>query len=669
MTTNRPRLPYAQVVFNLPLERTFTYGIPENMADRIDRGSRVTADFNHRRLCGAVVRLTDTIDFPANRLKPLQKLLDERPLITDPMFALADWLRDYYLCSLGEAIFVQVPTAKRETAVPTAGDAVTPPAVDLTTEQHAALDRLTASIDRGAVNTHLLYGVTGSGKTEVYLRAARHCLELGRQTILLVPEISLTPQTIRYFRERLPCRIATIHSKLTASEKLYLFRRMQQGEIDIVIGARSAVFSPLPRIGMIVIDEEHESSYKQGETPRYHARQVAMKRCGVHNATLVLASATPSLESYYFGTQGRFLLSPLPTRIGADMAKTQVIDLASATKVSSQPFLSEEILRETDTVLARGEQVIFFLNKRGFSSCLLCRECGAVSECPSCNVSLTYHRGQEGKQDYLLCHYCNHRSGVPAICPDCGNRSLKRIGAGTQQIEEIIRSRFPDYTAVRLDQDSTRRKHVFSETLEKFRQKEIHILIGTQMIAKGLHFPDVTLVGVINADISLHLPDYRSGERTFSLLTQVAGRSGRGLKHGKVIIQTFHPDHYVMHHALNQDYPAFYAEEIKRRREHGFPPFGRFLRLVVRGAREDSVRKQAGRLAEAIRPLLGDQGQVFSSPAVLDRIKEHYRWQVVLDAASNPLLRRTVAEVKRRDLWTADKSLYIEIDVDPVNML
>ncbi|MDD2236734.1 MAG: primosomal protein N' [Kiritimatiellae bacterium] len=535
-------------------------------------------------------------------------------------------------------------------------------------EQQVAYEGICRAMDREKPGVMLLYGVTGSGKTEVYLQALAHALEKGQDAIILVPEISLTPQTVERFRSRFGDRIAVLHSHLSDGERHDEWHRLYRGDARIAIGARSALFSPLRHLGLIVVDEEHESSYKQDEAPRYSARDVAVMRGHMEHCAVVLGSATPSLESYQNTRSGKYEMMRLTVRADhRPMPIMQVVDMR--TQVSEEgktPVFSSDLVNAVRDRLVGGEQVILFLNRRGFSTSLICPACGYVAMCPDCSVSLTYHKADQE----LKCHLCGRQVPVPERCPnpDCRDHRFKYAGFGTQRIEEIAGKLFPHARIKRMDSDTTRRKEAYEEILGAFRSGKIDILIGTQMIAKGLHFPNVTLVGVLNADVSLHMPDFRAGEKTFQLLTQVAGRAGRGEIPGEVIVQTFTPAHAAIQAARRLDYEGFSDQELAFREELGYPPFRRMACITVRGPDECVVN-------DATRTLFGILGRHVTAgmrlsepcPAPIARIKTHYRYQLMLRASSVRSLGRTLRAALAEMKWP--KEVQHSLDIDPVSLL
>ncbi|MCB1127406.1 MAG: primosomal protein N', partial [Verrucomicrobiae bacterium] len=520
----------------------------------------------------------------------------------------------------------------------------------------------------------LLHGVTGSGKTEVYLQAIAHALSQGKGAIVLVPEISLTPQTIERFKARFctgPLRtlVAVLHSHLSSGERHDEWHKIREGRARIVIGARSAVFAPVEPLGLIIVDEEHEHSYKQEETPRYHARDVAVVRGQREGAAVVLGSATPSLESYHNAKRGRYHLLELTLR--ADNRKlpvVRVVDMRQERNRSKGPPVFSQLLRDAILHrLERHEQTILFLNRRGFSTSLQCPQCGYVAGCPNCSVALTYHR----QDQRLCCHICGHQTPAPRICPqaDCRNPAIRYAGIGTQRVEEALRHLFPHARVQRMDSDILQRKEDYRRILGDFRVGRIDVLLGTQMIAKGLHFPNVTLVGVIYADLSLHRADFRAAERTFQLLAQVSGRAGRGDVEGEVIVQAFTPFHPAIQYARRHDFVSFYEQEIEFRQQLDYPPCSRIALLTLKGRNEDKVKFTAEHLKrELATAVAGWPNLVIAgpAPAPLLRAETFYRHQIMLRTRHMSRLSRTLASVQQRFPLPDDLSL--TIDVDPVNL-
>ncbi|HWY75519.1 MAG TPA: primosomal protein N', partial [Verrucomicrobiae bacterium] len=520
----------------------------------------------------------------------------------------------------------------------------------------------------------LLHGVTGSGKTEIYLQAIGHALEQGKGAIVLVPEISLTPQTVERFKARfssgpLQTLVAVLHSHLSAGERHDEWHKIRQGRARIVIGARSAIFAPVDPLGLIIVDEEHEHTYKQEEAPRYHARDVAIVRGQMEGATVVLGSATPSMESFYNCKRGKYTLLGMPERVDDQkMPIVRVIDMRQAMRRGkSIPIFSPQLKEAIQQRLERKEQTILFLNRRGYSTSLQCPLCGYVAECPNCSVSLTYHR----KEQKLACHVCGHNASVPLICPNtkCGNPQIRYAGLGTERVEDTLTKLFPDAAIRRMDSDALKRKDDYRRILGDFRTGKIDILVGTQMIAKGLHFPNVTLVGIIYADLALHMPDFRAAERTFQLLTQVAGRAGRGDIEGEVFVQAFTPFHPAIQYARRHDFEGFYEQEIGFREQLKYPPTSRAALLTLRGRNEDKVRLSAEHLRRQIQKgVAGLKDLIIAgpAPAPLARAESNYRYQIMLRTRQMTAVSKSLALLLQGLALPDDVT--VSVDIDPADM-
>lgn len=536
----------------------------------------------------------------------------------------------------------------------------------LNDDQQRALDAIRAALDRTAAHGMVLHGVTGSGKTEVYLQAIEHVVSFGRQAIVLVPEISLTPQTVQRFRARFD-GVAVLHSHQSNVERHREWQRISKGEVQVVIGARSAVFAPTPHLGLIVIDEEHESSFKQDSAPRYHARDVAWQRALAEKIPLVLGSATPSLEAWQKTELGEFERLDLPRRVSnRPLPNVMTVDLRDPGQTRySRGAISRPLHQAMVAALRDEGQVILLLNRRGFSTHIQCPACGFVAKCPHCEIPLTFHR----QESVTRCHYCDWQSSPPTNCEDCQSTAIRFGGLGTQKLEDEVKARFPEYNCERMDTDSMRAKGSHQRVLDAFRAGEVDILLGTQMIAKGLDFPNVTLVGVINADTALHLPDFRAGERTFQLVAQVAGRTGRGEKGGRVLVQTLSPDHLAIRAAVRHDYEMFAHEELVVRKVLQYPPYGSMIRLVVRGPAEETARAVSEQVALRLREA-SDPAQVrVMGPAVaaIAKLRDQFRFQIQVQAATMPPLHEVV-ERATAPLKLPDK-VFLTIDVDPWDML
>ncbi|MEW6614895.1 MAG: primosomal protein N' [Thermodesulfobacteriota bacterium] len=550
----------------------------------------------------------------------------------------------------------------------------TPPG--LMKRQQEVLGKIIKGINSGKFSPFLLHGVTGSGKTEVYLRSIEEAMRLGKEAIVMVPEISLTPQLVNRFRWRFGNNIALLHSGLSEGERYDEWRRIKKGEVKIAVGVRSAIFAPFENPGIIIVDEEHETSYKQEDKLRYSARDLAMVRGKLAKAAVIMGSATPSLESYYNSKTGKMTPLSLPERIeNRPLPLVEVVDMRDEVKESPREGLifSKRLKDAVEEALTKEEQIILFLNRRGFATFAICEECGLIIKCPNCSVSLVHHL----KGDALHCHYCNYSRQIPNLCSGCRKPGVRSFGLGTQGVEEEVKRLFPDARVARMDRDTTTRKRSHHRILEKFEAGEIDILIGTQMIAKGHDLPKITLVGVISADTSLGFPDFRAGERTFQLLTQVAGRAGRGTLPGKVIIQTFNPEHYSIQQARLHNFTNFYKEEVVFRRELNYPPFCRLINFRISGNSKKGVAEYAGDLGRLCDDLLGKNSAYHKyieilGPVVapLEKLKGRYRWQMLIKGKKSNLLHSFARQVmEEAPLRIKAKGVALSVDVDPVNML
>jgi primosomal protein N' (replication factor Y) (superfamily II helicase) len=601
-------------------------------------------------------------------------LLAELVELAETTTATVRKLEDRGLVEITSEISERDPYA-RETILPTQS-------IMLNSAQAKALAEITKAMDaENSPRTFLLHGVTGSGKTEIYLQALAHTLKQGKGAIVLVPEIALTPQTVERFKARfssgkLQTLVAVLHSHLSAGERHDEWHKIRQGRARIVIGARSAIFAPVEPLGLIIVDEEHESTYKQEEAPRYHARDVAIMRGQMENAVVVLGSATPSLESFYNCKRGKFTLLELPERVdNQKMPHVRVVDMRQ-TKEKGPSLFSPQLKEAIHQRLDRGEQTILFLNRRGYSTSLQCPKCGYVANCPNCSVALTYHRIDQK----LSCHICGHNEKVPAICPEpkCKNPAIRFAGTGTQKVEEVLAKLFPNARIKRMDADTMKRKDDYRHVLGDFRAGKTDILVGTQMIAKGLHFPNVTLVGIIYADSALHQPDFRAGERTFQLLTQVAGRAGRGDVEGEVFVQAFTPFHPAIQYARRHDFNGFYEQEIEFREQLKYPPVSRIALLTLKGRNEEKVKFSADHLKRELEKNLMQSSSVGAkarfkdliiagpAPAPLLRAETFYRYQIMLRTRAMSALSRELAQIIGSLKLPEDVSL--AVDIDPVSL-
>ena len=661
---------FAEVAVGLPLRTTFHYRIPAEFKKQIAAGQRVRVPFGRRHIMGIVVGFVPKAE--VSSVKPIAGLLDEKPVFEPDILELTKWMARTYQAGWGQTLESALPgplRRGRSSMTPREEESLqeilpNPPHM-LTGEQNAAYQEIRASLDSLKHQIFLLHGVTGSGKTEVYLQAIQRTLEKGRSSIVLVPEISLTPQAIERFQGRFGRKqVALLHSGMLESRRLQEWRRIESGQARVVIGARSAVFAPAKSLGLIVVDEEHEPSYKQSDAPRYHAREVAIRRGELSGGTVILGSATPSLESYYLASSGRYRLLQLKKRVDAvPLPQVEIVDMREEFSLRKRSHIFSRALEEAIAkTLEENQQTILFLNRRGFSTFVQCKKCGHTMKCTSCQVSLTYHI----ETKLLICHYCHASLETPKLCPECRSEYVRFKGTGTQRVESELARHFPGAKIARMDTDSTKVRGSHEKILTAFRKGEIDVLVGTQMVAKGLDYPRVTLVGVISADTALNLPDFRSAERTFSLITQVAGRAGRSSLPGKVIVQTCTPHHYGIQAASRHDYESFYRQEIQIRRELGLPPFTRLVQLTIRSPKESKAIQAAEDLSGELRRCLpANSAEILGpSPAAIPRLRRQYRWQILVKAKSlENILPKLEEALSHRHL---PKGSYLAVDVDPL---
>ncbi|MGQ3686132.1 MAG: replication restart helicase PriA [Candidatus Loosdrechtia sp.] len=671
---------HAEIVLNIPLSKVFHYAIPSGLRKHLRAGMRVKIPFGNKTATGFCVGLTTTPSpYP---LKDIISILDKTPLTNEIMLRLTRWLSSHYHCGWGEAMHAVVPPVIRCRAKLQLAEKNKLPDcknisdnqntlqqhLTFTREQQNAFNSIHEKLSRKEPGVILLHGITGSGKTEIYLQAIDKVLEQGRKAIFLVPEISLTSQTIQRIRSRFN-RVAVLHSNLLGSFYHAQWHTIREDKADIVVGTRSSVFCPLKNIGLIVIDEEHENTYKQENSPRYHARDVALKRATYENALVLLGSATPSLESYYHTLSGDYERLVLSRRIGElRLPSVEVIDMREEMrKRKRHHIISQKLEYSMGQALAKNEQIILFLNRRGFAPYIHCKRCGFVLKCRRCDIPMTFHK----KRNITLCHYCHTESPPPQACPDCLASRINYHGFGTEKIEDEIAARFPNHRIARMDSDSMRIRDAHEKTLKAFERGEVQILLGTQMIAKGLDFPNVTLVGIISADTMLNFPDFRASERTFQLISQVAGRAGRGSGGGRVIVQSFHPEHYSIRYAAAHDYEGFAEKELEFRRQLGYPPFGKLARIVFRSTKEDRVRDKASSVANTLKELTNANGNnlviLGPSPAPFTKINTMFRWHLFLQSQNYGAIHSIIKDIE--DMLKPSKSVQAIVDIDPYMML
>ena len=599
--------------------------------------------------------------------------VDEEVRLSREMMATAAWMKSRYLCRYIDAIRLFTPAgskAKRRKPKPLIEGKRSAEDVKLTAEQEAAMEQIGEAVRRGEHDRFLIHGITGSGKTELYIRTAQAVISKGRTVIVLVPEISLTGQVVDRFRERFGAqRLAILHSRLTLGERYDQWQRIRNGEVDIVIGARSAVFAPLEKIGLIVIDEEHESTYKSDFTPKYDTVEVALKRTQDkdNNGILMLGSATPSVVTYHRARNGIYKLITLRERYNkTPLPHVEVVDMREELKKGNRSIISRKLADAIEHETAEGRQVMLFLNRRGYSTFLSCRECGFVMKCPVCGLSLTYHRSS----GEAVCHFCGHREIAPRKCPDCGSKYMRYFGTGTEKLQEAVDEMFPDLVTDRLDLDTIKERGALAKRLSAFRKKETDILIGTQIIAKGLDFRNVGLVGIVAADVSLNIPDFRSPERTFQLVTQAAGRAGRGDKIGRVIIQTYSPDNYAVTFSAAQDYEGFYREEDMLRHMLCYPPYSDLYQVIFTAKDPEEAKAGAQFWHEKLLRILPeeDRRNVFApQEAYMSKIRDVYRWSMLIKcpAGKRRAYSAAIEEIRELDRAKKKKLYTAVVDINP----
>ena len=656
----------------------YTYACSD---DAVGVGSKVYVPFalGNRRKEGYVVSVSDSVDEAIlPKLKYVESADDEISL-TEEMVRTALWMKNRYLCRYIDAVKCFTPAGskakkgkRKDPFEDRQGETQT--VKELTTQQSRVLSDIKRAVDKEEHDRFLLHGVTGSGKTEVYIRATEHAINRGRRVIVLVPEISLTTQIIDRFIGRFGCEeIAVLHSRLTLGQRYDQWKKIRSGRVSIVIGARSAVFAPLEDIGLIVVDEEHESTYKSDHTPKYDTVEVAIKRLQdtANRGVLLLGSATPSVVTYSRGKEGIYKILTLTERYNkVAMPRVSITDMRAELKAGNTSIISRELYGSMKEQLEGGRQVMLFLNRRGYSTFVSCRECGYVAKCPTCGLSLTYHKNG----DSAVCHYCGYRQEALRKCPECGSKYIRYFGSGTEKVEETVAEMFPEYAAERLDLDSVKRKGELDRKLRAFKNGKVRILIGTQLIAKGLDFKNVGLVGIISADVSLNIPDFRSPERTFQLITQAAGRAGRGDEVGKVVIQTYSPQHYAVTFAAEQDYEGFFDTEIKLRRYMEYPPYSDMFQLLFTSDDREAALEGANDWYDRLMKIMpqGDRESVFApQEAYMSKINETYRYSMLIRCIKGK--RREYSKIidglKEEDRNKKNKKYTVVVDINPYSFV
>lgn len=731
---------YAEIILNseaLEIDRPFTYKIPVELEDRIQKGQIVKVPFGmgNKTSEGFVLSIKgeDEVDI-SFRVKKIHSIITDEPVIDSDNIKLIDFLREKYLCKYIDAFRLLIPVGIMKGAKNKSKKVIVFKSDDLScikkpegykeiinflkdnsgkytkseliNNNSISQYKLNSLIEKGLLAVEeetvfrynsrtynvdsekeltleqkkvlyeynnsnnklfLLKGVTGSGKTEVYMRMVEEAIKRNKSAIVLVPEISLTPQMIERFKGRFGRDVALFHSKLSDGERFDEWFRVKEGKAKLVVGARSAIFLPVKDLGLIIIDEEHENTYKSDQNPKYQTKEVAEFLSEQKGCKVVLGSATPTIETYYRSLVGELDLLELNSRVdNKDMPPMKIVDMRNELRSGNMSLFSRELFADIQDKLSKGEQIILFLNRRGFSTFVSCRSCGYVFKCEECDISMTYHRN-----GLLVCHYCGKSKRTPQKCPKCDSKYVKFFGAGTQRVEEEVKKYFKDAKVLRMDVDTTRSKDAYENIYNTFKEGKADILIGTQMISKGLDFKNVTLVGVLAADMSINLPDYRAAERTFQIITQVAGRAGRGEKQGKVIIQTYNPDHYSLEYAINYDYEGFYEKEFTVRALMKYPPFGKILLINGISKKEDLLKNFMHKISNVIKPVVEKEIDVDilgPIPCLIAKVKENYRWQIVIKGEFNSEFAKKIKEL----LYDESKNVYndirISMDINPNNL-
>ncbi len=674
-----------------PLEEPLTYSVSPELYEHIQPGQRVLVPLGRRKAIGIILKEEKNIS-SSIQLKSIEKILQEEPMFTSSQLQLIQWASDYYLIPIGEMFRVALPsllTSSKEKKIRKVKvekekkkkyfEEFQKNKFSLSEEQQKIADIIYNSSQEKGFGVHLIHGITGSGKTEIYFEILKKIIDQNKQAICLVPEISLTPQSLERYQNHFGEKVQIYHSGLNPTERLKIWEQCQRGEFSILLGTRSALFAPFKNLGIIIIDEEQDSSYKQEERARYHARDLAIVRAKIENIPILLGSATPSVESYSKAKEGKFFYYLLQNRFGsALLPKIQLIDLKQEKEkhyLESKDkkefsLLSSPLLKAIGENLMRKEQTLLFLNRRGFSHFILCRDCGDTMVCPNCDITLTYHQ----KKQLLVCHYCDHHEKPPAICKTCQSADLFPIGTGTEKIEIELKEKFPEAKILRMDRDTTSKKESYEKILKKFKDREIDILIGTQMVAKGHDYPYLTLVGILFADAALHHPDFRSNEKTFQLITQVAGRAGRADLSGEVLLQTYAPEHSAILWASRYESEKFYQDEIQNRQELSYPPFTRLILFRIQGTQKEKVKKGIGKLREILESLKENQHLKMDilgpSSCLVERVRNYYRWQILIKTPIHQIFQKIIKHqiVRSRSQWL-ENGLRLVVEVDPIQVI
>jgi primosomal protein N' (replication factor Y) len=676
----------ASVRVDFGVNKEFTYLIPDSLQSQVIEGSRVRVPFGRRKILGTVLQTQSRSSAPENHeLRSIVEVIGTPALLSPQLLELARWISQYYLCPFDLTLKALAPSSVRsrssirnrktqpdEELDASSASFIPSQPLQLTEQQAAALQQIIGLSQDPQPKPLLLFGVTGSGKTEVYLQAIDSLLKVGKGALFLVPEISLTPQTIDRLRARF-CHpdsktdiLAILHSGLSDGDRFREWHRIRSGEARLVVGARSAIFAPVQNLGIIVVDEEHESTYKQEESPRYHARDVAVMRGHFEKALVVLGSATPSLESFHNAQRGKYVLAEMPKRVDhSQLPQIRIIDMRQESlRQKGFAVLSETLKQAVQDRLDRGEQIILFLNRRGFATAMICPKCGYVAMCPHCSVTLSYSR----RDQQIRCHFCNHHDPAPKQCPQCRDPAIRYQGLGTEKLEDIISKLFPQARVARMDSDTMTHRRDYERTLLRFRMGKLDLLLGTQMISKGLDFPRVTLVGMVYADVGLHAPDFRSSERTLQQLIQVAGRCGRGEIPGEVMVQTFTPEHESIQHGKNHDFVGYYDRECALRNSLQYPPFNPLIKIECSSVQESKASFACAQIQKRLKKQWGESFRILGpAPSPISKLRGKFRYQLLIGNGRmkglKEFLQKTLEEFPRKG------DVRIIADVDPMQLM
>lgn len=664
---------YADIIIDISheaVDRPFQYIIPSELEDSIEIGMQVSVPFGNgnKQRKGYVINITDKPSYDLDKLKAIIGIPDKSLLLEGKLIKLAAWMKTKYGSTMINALKTVMPVKEKVRKVATKAKETeyvitNPPVENLSDDQQALVDEFADDYGVGCLKTYLLHGITGSGKTEVYIECIKRAISYGKQAIVLVPEIALTYQNVARFKQHFGDRVAVINSKQSKGEKYREFMRAADHDVDVVIGPRSALFAPCKSLGLIIIDEEHDNAYKSEQTPCYHARETAIERGRLEGASVILGSATPTIESYFMAKLGNYRLWQLKERPGgAKLSEVSVVDMREELRLGNRSIISKELHDLIEDRLSKKEQIMLFLNRRGYNTFISCRECGEVIKCPKCDVSLSKHNN-----GFMMCHYCGYIEREPKECPKCKSKLIGGFGTGTQKVEEEINKIFPSAKTLRMDKDTTTKKGAYSKILTDFLNHKADILVGTQMIVKGHDFSNVTLVGVMLADMSLFANDYRSGEITFDLLTQAAGRAGRSDRPGQVLIQTYQPEHYAIMSASKQDYEGFYDMEMEYRRLLKYPPVYNMMVVLMESEYEQNALSASKELYQQLSQLTKNMKAtkaIGPCDASVAKINNIYRRLIYVKSSDETELKAVMDKIEEYNI----ENVNITLDVNPVRM-